>query len=121
MLLLPKGGIYMSTLGKRIKRRRLELGLTQEELAKRMEYKSKSTINKLEMDKSDLTQSKIIKMAEALETSIDYIMGWDEDEEHAVPDFDPDVLELIEIYAKLTDEQKKSIMSVLRAMVSNAI
>jgi transcriptional regulator with XRE-family HTH domain len=68
----------MSTVGERILQRRRELGLTQEELAKRMGYKSKSTINKIEMGINDIPQSKIVKFAEVLATTPSFLMGWEE-------------------------------------------
>mgnify|MGYP001435298141 CR=1 FL=1 len=46
-------------LYKRIKARREELGMSQEGLATKLGYKSRSTINKIEMGKNDITQSKI--------------------------------------------------------------
>lgn len=67
----------MSDIGKRIKKRRETLGLTQQELANRMGYKSKSTINKIEMGKNDVSQSGVTKFAKALNTSVAYLMGWD--------------------------------------------
>ena len=67
----------MSTVGERILKRRKTLGLTQEELAMRMGYKSKSTINKIEMGINDIPQSKILKFAEVLMTTPAYLMGWD--------------------------------------------
>lgn len=68
----------MGTVGENIKRRREELGITQEELAKKMNYKSKSTINKIEMNINDITQSKVVAFAKALETTTSFIMGWEE-------------------------------------------
>ena len=68
----------MSTIGSRIRNRREELGLSQDELGKRLGYKSRSSINKIELDQRNLTQSKIKAIAEALETTPAYIMGWDE-------------------------------------------
>lgn len=68
----------MSTIGNRIKIRREELGLSQDELARRLGYKSRSSINKIELDQRNLTQSKIKAIADALETTPSYIMGWDE-------------------------------------------
>lgn len=68
----------MSTIGSRIRNRREELGLSQDELGKRLGYKSRSSINKIELDQRNLTQSKIKAIAEALETTLAYIMGWDE-------------------------------------------
>lgn len=62
-------------LYKRIKARREELGMSQEELATKLGYKSRSTINKIEMGKNDITQSKIIAFANALQTTPSYLMG----------------------------------------------
>ena len=66
------------SIGQRIKSRREELGMSQEELAHRIGYKSKSSINKIELDIQQLRQSKIKQIADALETTTDYIMGWSE-------------------------------------------
>lgn len=66
-------------LYQRIKKRREELGLSQEELAKKMGYKSRSSINKIEMGENDIPQSKIIHFARALNTSPAYLMGWTEE------------------------------------------
>lgn len=68
----------MSTIGSRIRNRREELGLSQDELGKRLGYRSRSSINKIELDQRNLTQSKIKAIADALETTPAYIMGWDE-------------------------------------------
>lgn len=68
----------MSTIGDNILRVRKSLGLTQEELAKRLGYKSKSTINKIELGINDIPQSKIVKFAEALGTTPAELMGWDD-------------------------------------------
>ena len=54
------------TTGQVIAKRRIELGWTQEELAKKMGYTSKSSINKLELDKADLPKRKIKLLADVL-------------------------------------------------------
>jgi len=66
-----------SSIGSNIRSIRLSIGMTQEELASRMGYKSKSTINKIELGKNDIPQSKIKKFAEVLGTSPSVLMGWD--------------------------------------------
>lgn len=71
----------MSTIGSRIRYRREELGLSQEELGKKLGYKSRSSINKIELDQRNLTQSKIKAIADALETTPAYIMGWEDREQ----------------------------------------
>lgn len=67
------------SIGSRIKKKRLELGLTQEDLANKLGYKSKSTINKIEMDINDIPQSKVVAFADALGTTIAYLMGWEDE------------------------------------------
>lgn len=67
----------MSTIGTKIKNRRKQLGWTQEELAIKMGYKSKSTINKIEQGINDIPQSKITLFAEALNTTPAFLMGWE--------------------------------------------
>lgn len=67
------------TIGQRIKIRREELGMSQEDLSKKVGYKSKSSINKIELGQRVLTQSKIKALADALDTTPSYIMGWDEE------------------------------------------
>lgn len=67
----------MAEIGIRIKKRREELGLTQEELAKRLGYKSKTTIGKIETGVNDIIQSKVADFAKALDVSPAYLMGWE--------------------------------------------
>ena len=64
-------------IGKKVRQRRLELGLTQEELAHKMGYKSKSAINKIEMNKNDVNQSKLIRLAIALDCPPSYFIETD--------------------------------------------
>lgn len=62
----------------KIRARREELGMTQDELAKILGYKSRSTIAKIEKGENDITQSKIIAFAQALKTTPGDLMGSDE-------------------------------------------
>jgi len=71
------GGVYMLEIYKRIRARREELGISQEELAKRMGYKSRSSINKIEKGENDIPQSKIVAFAQALRTTPEALMGWE--------------------------------------------
>lgn len=67
-------------IGQRIRMKREELGISQEELALKAGYKSRSSINKIEKDGRGLPQSKILLIAKALDTTPGYLMGWDNDE-----------------------------------------
>ena len=66
------------TLGDRIRSRREELRMSQEELATRLGYKSRSTIAKIESGENDLTQSKIVAFAEALNTTARWLLDYDD-------------------------------------------
>ena len=66
----------MPEIGKRIRTRREELGITQEELASRLGNKSKTTIAKIENGTNDIVQSKVIEFAQVLDTTPAYLMGW---------------------------------------------
>lgn len=67
----------MNNIGEKIKRKRLEKKWTQEELATRMGYKTKSTITKIENGTNDVSQKKVVKFAEVLGVSVAYLMGWE--------------------------------------------
>lgn len=64
-------------LSDRVRARRLELDMTQDELAKKMGYSSRVSINKIEMGRP-ISQKIIVKLAEALNVTPAYLMGWDE-------------------------------------------
>ena len=83
MMCGKKGRETMLDIYKRIRARREELGLSQEELAARMGYKSKSSINKIEMGINDIPQSKVLAFARALDTTTAYLMGCDDDGDFA--------------------------------------
>lgn len=65
-------------IGERIRLRREELDMTQDELANALGYTSRSTIAKIENGANKLKQSMILKIAEALSTTPAYIMGWED-------------------------------------------
>ena len=73
----------MLELYRNIKRIREEKGMSQDELARLVGFKSRSSINKIEMGVNDITQSKLIAIANALHVSPGELMG--EDEEVATP------------------------------------
>ena len=62
----------------RIRQLRIKAGMSQDELAHAMGYKDRSMITKIESGKVDISQKKIFKFAEVLNTSPAYLMGIDE-------------------------------------------
>lgn len=68
----------MSEIYNRIRMRRQELGWTTDELAKRMGYKDRSSISKIESGKADIPQSKVKAFADVLDTTVSWLLGIDE-------------------------------------------
>jgi transcriptional regulator with XRE-family HTH domain len=103
----------MSTVGENILLMRKQLGLTQEELAKRMGYKSKSTINKIELGINDIPQSKIVQFAEVLGTTPAHLMGWDEEK---IPPEESQLTEgekvWMELYHQISNETRELLVDV---------
>ena len=75
------------TIGNRIRSRRIELGITQDELASKLGYRSKSSINKIELGVQDLPQKKIVDFAKALDTTPAYLMGWEQVDLEVMSDY----------------------------------
>ena len=108
----------MVNIGANIKKRREALGLTQEELAARLGYKSKSSINKIELGVNDLPQKKIVQFAKALNTSPGVLMGWVNEETDKNNDLivkqvarfrnDPDFLKVVDVLGEMPEEEYNS-------------
>lgn len=84
------------TLGEKVKLKREELNLSQEELAEKMNYKSKTSIHKIEVGITDLPLSKVKELAAVLKTTPAYLMGWEEDKKQEKEN---------NIFSQLTDEE----------------
>lgn len=73
------------TMGDRIRKARLEKGLSQAELAELLGYKSRSSINKIEVEGRDIPRSSIVKFAQVLGVTPSYLMGWDNESSEKDP------------------------------------
>lgn len=115
-------------IGDRIKYRREELKMSQDELARRLGYKSRSSINKIERDASGLPQNKIADIANALSTTPAYIMGWEEEikknpvemaERHFEMIMDEDLAEIFEDFKKLDAKKRKIVKDLIRSLAES--
>ena len=68
------------TVGDRIRERRKELGMSQDDLAKKMGYSGKSAISRIENEGNNLTTDRVSKLASALDCTPGYLMGWTDKE-----------------------------------------
>lgn len=114
------------TIGKRIKERRKELKMSADELAKRL-GKDRSTIYRYEKgDIENLPLDILEPIAQALETTPQYLMGWEKIQKNndIMADIvvrmrmDEDFLSVVEKVYKITDkEQLQSVERMLSAFL----
>ena len=109
----------MSTVGENIQRMRKRLGWTQEELAQKMGYKSKSTINKIELGINDIPQSKIVKFADVLGTTPAHLMGWVNDPNRKTPPTDESELNdgeknLLALFRLVPEDKQELVLQMIR-------
>jgi transcriptional regulator with XRE-family HTH domain len=84
MLSSGKEAISM-TVGDRIKKRRLELGMSVDDLAKKL-GKNRATIYRYESSEIENLPISIIEpLAKILQTSPSYLMGWEEEQQQKKP------------------------------------
>lgn len=119
------------TVGNRIKQCRLDLGMTQEELAIKMGYNGKSTVSAAENCGDNITTTKVKKFADALGVSFRYLMGY-EDYPEDTPQaqeirnsyltntfkLSEDEKQLIEAYRMLDKNVRKSTLSFILSLVN---
>ncbi len=104
----------MAEIGKRIREKREALGMTQEELAAKLGYKNKSTIAKIENGTNDIVQSKVVEFANALNTSVSYLMGWKEESQVQLqPQINQSEQSLLRKYRSLDDKGKHTVDTIL--------
>lgn len=111
-----------NNIGERIRIRRIQLGLTQHELALRTGYTDRSSINKIEKASRGMTQDKITVFARALNTSEAYLLGLVDDpnwrmrtreESEFLATVNGSEQILIEHYRKADEEKKRLIAYIL--------
>lgn len=118
----------METIYSRIKNLRESLGLSQDELAKKLGYTSRSTINKIESGKIDISRSKIEAFAKALNTTPSYLMGWDNEDDGYYEDpevaqlaneikNDPELRLLLDAKRSLSKEDMESVINITKSLL----
>lgn len=94
-------------LGDRIKTERERLGLTQEELAHKIGYASRSSVQKIETCRT-LPMNKIVAVAKALGVSPSYLVGWEEEER-----IYDEIQDIIIAYQNASEDTRKAVCAIL--------
>ena len=120
VILSVKGHINMLKLYENIKKNRLQLRMSQKELAKRTGYTDRSMITKIEKGRVDLPLSKIILFADVLQTTPIELMGLSDDDlmeestiYHSKNSFTPEEIRMLEVYHKSSPETQQIIRLLL--------
>jgi transcriptional regulator with XRE-family HTH domain len=116
-------------LANRVRQRREELGLSQEQLADRMGYSSRSSINKIEKGRP-CSQKIIVRLADALGVGIPYLMGWEEKikknpketaELHFEILMDEDFVGMFEDFRKLGTKERKIVKDLAHSLAETEV
>ncbi len=108
--------------GKMIAEKRKALGWSQDELAKKMGYTSRSTINKIELGKNSITTIKAEKFAKVLDCPVKEFFPDEIFERDELCDAilnNKQLAEALKIFLKLTDEKQQSIINLIQAFGKN--
>lgn len=104
-------------IGERIKVRRKQLGLTQEELAFESET-SQGAISRYELGVNEPTAEAIITLAIALNCSTDYLLGMSDNpyREMSENDLPEDERFLLQLYREKSKEARQKIVEVAKVI-----
>ena len=75
LLIRGRKAVNMEHIGEIIKQRRKKLGLTQDQLARKLGYTDRSTISRIESGNNDVSTAQLYKFAEALHTTPAVLLG----------------------------------------------
>lgn len=113
------------TLGRRVLRRRKDIGLTQRDLGKALGI-SHATISLWESDNTEPSGKNLYALAKVLQCSPTWILFGDEDKEpteplpaDVEPSLTPDEKEVLDLYRSLPESEQTAQIQNLRARVEN--
>ena len=119
----------MLELHENIRARRVALNMTQQELAKKLGYKSTSTIAKIESGENDIPQAKIAAFAAALDTTPAELMGLkivtigpDEPDDTVavkISSGKPELEEAIKRLDGLSEKRLKNVLAIVNAIIDS--
>jgi transcriptional regulator with XRE-family HTH domain len=106
-------------IGEKIKARRLELGISQRELARRMGYSDNSTLNRIEKGTVDVTQAKVVQFSKALNCSIAYLMDWEEDEKNTTDNLTDGEKLLLSLFRQVPEDMQDVVLEMIQVSLKN--
>ena len=108
------------TIADRIRLKRIEKELSQADLAKLAQFSDKTAISKIEHAGDNVSMKNVRRIAEALNISPAYLMGWEESDSHIIVAYSEDQDEkfrmesLYSAYLNAPPEIRSAIEALLR-------
>ena len=108
------------SIGSRIKARRVQIGLTVDELAEKM-GKDRATIYRYESDKIERMPADVLEpLAEALDTTPVHLMGWDHvQQKQNSPELTEREKTIVQLFGRLSVEQQALVISQIKGILAN--
>ena len=107
-------------VSEKIRQRRLELGLTVDEVAAKL-HKNRATIYRYENeDISKLPASILEPLADVLDTTPYYLMGWENKNQNIIVEeqtLQPEAIEVAKLYLQLDDLDRAEIRGEIKGML----
>lgn len=108
---------FLIGFGERVKTRRNAIKMSQETLAAKVGYEHKTSISKIEHGKTSVPQNKVLEIANALDTTVEYLMGrTDEVQKETFKDKREKFLEheaLILAWERANDRERNAVYVIL--------
>lgn len=115
------------TIGDRIKQRREELNLSQEELAHKLGLRGRSSVSKVEKTGDRMTSTLIKAYADALECTPAYLMGFEDTSYETKFSFenasligkirnDKELTDALKVYFSLSEDKKKYAVNLIKML-----
>lgn len=107
-----------------VKERREQLGLSQDELARRVGYTNRSSIARIERGDTDIPQSKLYDIARALRVTPSYLMG--EESQYVYVENTPMLVaemtaideESMEKFFELTPQNREIVLGLIETLLT---
>lgn len=109
---------FQVEFGERVRIRREEIGMTQDELAEKLNYKHKSSVSKIEKGIAAVPNTKIVAIAKVLDCSVQYLMGREKTVQTGLKSIYPlteEETRILLLYRKASERDKTIINSVLES------
>jgi len=104
---------FMLAMGRRVKAQREAIGLSQHDLAVKLGYANKSSISYIESGDREIPQSKMPAFAAALNTTIEYLMGWENVPRSRNETFTREEIELVMCFRRADERDRNTVRYIL--------